>query len=111
MPKYRKLNTYPGSRPRKMRKMRGFQWRGFKVELYNNHYWSFRFEWQLRPLSQAAKNAVTYKGCVSKVIHDPTSMPSLKPTIYYAKGEVDMLLELWRLKKWREHGTRSIFSN
>jgi hypothetical protein len=75
------------SNVRKMRKMRGFLYHGFRIFIFNNHYYSFRYEWQINPVSSTSKRLLMRNG-INKQINDPTSMPTSKPTVYYAKMQV-----------------------
>lgn len=78
-------------RPRVMRKMRGFNLNGCKVELYNNHRFSFKFEYKIIPYKpHNFKFAMTYRGRLEKIIHDPSSMKTLKGCRMYAKHATDL---------------------
>lgn len=86
---------------RRMRPMRGFKWRGFSVELYNNGY-SFRYEWKLRPLGATSLRLTKYRGQFRKVLHDPTSMLRLASAKEGAKMRTnEMRCPFWMARRYR----------
>lgn len=74
-----------------MRKMRGLRYRGFQIDLYNNHAYSFRYEWKVRPLGASMLRLTRHRGRVHRVIHDPTSTRSRELALEYAKIKVNEL--------------------
>lgn len=74
---------------KKMVLLQSFTYLGFKVELWNNKAWSFRYEWKLRPITKTALHLTKRDGKFHKVIHDPTSMPTRKGAMLYAKQAVE----------------------
>lgn len=89
---------------KKMRKMRGFNLNGCKVELYNNHRYSFRFEYKIVPYRpynfRFALMDRKVKGQITRVIHDPSSMPTLKGCIYYAKDATEFFRTRAQMLRW-----------
>jgi hypothetical protein len=76
---------------RTMRAMRGVRYRGFQITLYNNHYYSFRYEWKVRPLGPTMLRLTAYRGRLRHVIHDPTSARRRAVALEDAKVRINEL--------------------
>lgn len=88
-------------RGRVRRKMRGIRYRGFQIELYNNHYYSFRYEWTVRPLGPTSLRLTRHRGRLRRVIHDPTSTRYRSVALDYAKIQVNELRSpFWCKRRW-----------
>lgn len=89
---------------RRVRKMRSFQWRGFKVTLINNHAYSFRYEYRVEPLGPSSLRLTRTKRnrYYNRVIYDPTSMPRWRTSIEDGKQRVNELKSPFYLCPWHE---------
>lgn len=86
-------------RIRRMRGMRGFVWRGFKVTLYNNHSYDFRFEWKMVPLGSSMLRLTKWNGKYHKLMHDPTSMRFLSGAKDGAKEHINEMRSPFYLRR------------
>lgn len=70
MKNYLKVWKYgPPRHYRRLRKLTSYKYKGFKVTLWDNHIYGFRYEWTIEPLTQSA----LVKSHMRKKIYDPTS--------------------------------------
>jgi hypothetical protein len=52
-------------------RVRRLRWRGCDIEIINNRFYGFRFEWVITPLTGVAKKCLRRHNL--KKMHDPTS--------------------------------------
>lgn len=86
-----------------MRKMNSFKYRGFKVTIWDNHIYGFRYEWKIEPLTPSLLRMCGMK----KILHDPTSArfrsgnhPGKPSAEYWAKSEINLILANHRIGYW-----------
>lgn len=82
-------------------KMRSITWRGFRITIWNNHVYGFRYEYTIEPLGMTSKRLTIHRGKMIPIIYDPTSMPNIQATILYAKIAIDELRTPLRNKQQR----------
>lgn len=103
----RRCNKIP-----RMIKMRSIRYKGFKITLFNNRIYGFRYEYKLYPLGPTSLRLTKCGNKFHKVIHDSTSTSRKKVALWYAKGHVETLArpELpWRGNEFvREMNTRRV---
>ena len=89
------------ARVHRMKKMRGIQYKGFKIGMFNNGYYGFRYEYKLYPLGPQSLRLTGWRNKFYKVIHDASSTNSKKMALWFAKCHVKGMVkpEL----PWRGH--------
>ena len=82
---------------RKMTRLRIRNWRGFKVEIWDNGVrHTLRYEWKIYPLSESLKRMIAYKGRLYRVIHDHTSTYDATECWIDAKVKINELRDFER---------------
>jgi hypothetical protein len=81
----------------KMKVIKRFIYRGFEIKIYDNCYYSFRYEWEVTAVSQNAKQLLSRAFLPTKyrngiTFHDSTSRPNKETTLIYAYAKVNELL-------------------
>jgi len=74
---------------------------GYRIEIMDNHWWSFRYEWVIHPPKQMPRNLLRFK----RPFTDPTSHRDPTAAMYYAKCAVnEMRNPMWSYNldiEWR----------
>jgi hypothetical protein len=84
------------------------KYRGFLIEIVNNNYWSFRYEYVITPLTQSAKRLATKRFLKVKwrtrdgKVYDPTSVRSKEHAYDCARTCVNELCSPFWLYPWHE---------
>lgn len=83
-------------------------YRGFLIEIVNNNYWSFRYEYIITPLTQQAK-ALTWKRFLKVKwrpkdgkVYDPTSVRSKEHAYDCARTCVNEIRSPFWLEAWHD---------
>lgn len=90
----------PNKPYKKMTRLRVSRWRGFKIEVWNNHAYNLRYEWKIYPLSDSLKRMSAFRGSLYSVIHDHTSTYNARECLYDAKQKVNELVSLHFKHSW-----------
>lgn len=66
--------------------------RGFRVDIHDNTYWSFRYEWVITAVNNNAKSICHRQHRGVYTFHDPTSMKSIRRSMENAQTSINEIL-------------------